>query len=206
MLTQNLRFVDFGLSFIKRVGKNTINGEYKIKEMMIRNLLDEVKANNPEPEPYDFLGNIFQLDISGELINTFEQRVTLIDKATQIEHDRLINDEDSWAIEGLNMLGENWIEVGFDDANELLLNLLRFDLAYRNSERLTYESAKKLHDLMMFGYAKDDSYFYVNYEGNPWQGNGHCSGWPLTYDWTLDYAVVIINQHKLTFSYFLSED
>lgn len=148
-------------------------------------------------------GNAFELEIKGIDISTFKKRTELIDKACKIESERL-SKEDAY-IESLNILGENWIEVEFDYGSELLLNAIRFDLAYSNSEHTPLEKAKYFRKELMTGFTKYECFLYTNYHGSPWEGKGY-SGWNLTDDTTFDLAIVIINNSKLTFSYFLSED
>lgn len=149
-------------------------------------------------------GNAFELDIKENDISTFKKRTELIDKACEIETERLSKDEDAY-IGSLNKLGENWIEIDFDYGSELLLNAIRFDLAYSNSEQTPIEKAKYFCNELLKEFAKDECFLYTNYNASPWEGNGY-SGWNLTDDATFDLGIVVINNSKLTFSYFLSED
>ena len=181
--------------------------------MKIENLLKKFKLEEgidleKDTDDYDGLwGNSFQVNISQFQINTFKQRFDLIDKATEIEHQRLMNDEESWAISGLKKIGENWTEFDFDYGKEMLFDALRFDLAYSRSERLPISIAQKLYELIISDYKKDNTFIYCNYNKSPWdKESGGYGGWNLTDDWTFDLGIVLINSNKLTFNYFLSED
>jgi len=169
----------------------------------IENLLNQIRK---ETDDFDhFFGNSFQINIAYSPIETFSQRIKLIDKATEIEHQRLLNDEDSWAIDGLNKLGNKWIEFDFEYGKEMLFNAIQYDLAYSKSKKISVYNAKALHNLIMTDYTKENTYIYSNYNKSPWERKGY-SGNNLTNDWTFDIGIVLINSNKLTFNYFLSED
>lgn len=186
--------------------------------MDTENLLETFKLNEgidleePIGRYRGLWGNSFRINVDGFAINTFEQRVKLIDKATEIEHQRLMNDENSWAITGLRKIGENWEAFDFDYGKEMLFNAIRYDLAYSRSERLPMDIAQKFFKLIVSDYNKDNAFIYCNYEHSPWDNipldnkPSHNSGWNLTDDWTLDLAIIILDSNKLTFSYFLSTD
>ncbi|MBQ4822366.1 hypothetical protein [Aquimarina sp. MMG016] len=175
--------------------------------MEIEYLFEKLNLEKNSDDLYDFWGNSFQMNISGFQIETFEQRIDLLNKATEIEHQRLINDEDSWAITGFKKLNENWKEFDFEYGKEMLFNAIRYDLAYSNSERMSLENARKFHHLIMSDYEKKNTFIYCNYDKSPWdKSSGGYGGWNLTDDWTFDIGIILINSHKLTFNYFLSED
>lgn len=181
--------------------------------MKIENLVEKFRVESgidleKDTDDYRALwGNVFSMDITGLPIETFEQRVALIDKATMIEHERLINDEDSWANHGLNIIGKNWKAFSFYYGTEMLFDTMCYDLAYSNSQWLPLDIAQKFYDLIMADYNEKDTFVYCNYSNSPWDKelSGY-GGWQLTDDWTFDLAVVLVNASKLTFCYFLSED
>jgi len=181
--------------------------------MHIENLIEKFKLKDnidlDEATFYDdsFWGHSFCIDVSDFEVNTFKQRVELIDKATEMEHQRLMSQENSWAITGLKKIGENWKEFDFDYGKEMLLNAIRYDLAYKSSQRLSLDIAQKFYDFIIFDYKDDNTFVYCNYNKSPWaKKSGGYGGWSLTDDWTFDLGIVLINSNKLTFNYFLIED
>ncbi|WP_291869372.1 hypothetical protein [Maribacter sp.] len=177
-----------------------------VKTTVVTNKEDKIYRNNifANLKMGEFIwGNAFELDITGNDISTFKKRTELIDKACKIENKRLSKD-DAY-IESLNILGENWLEIDYDYGLELLLNAIRYDLAYSNSEHTPLEKAKHFHKELMKGFVKGESFLYTNCCRNPWGRKGY-SSYTLTDDATYDLAIVIINNSKLTFCYFLSED
>jgi hypothetical protein len=177
----------------------------------VENLINKLNLKNYKSDYEDFCnddnfqGNSFRIDISGLPIETFKHRIELIDKAIEIEHQRLINDENSWAITGLKKLGEKWKEFDFEYGKAMLFNAIQYDLAYTNSKRMSVESAEKLYKLIISIYDRQKSFIYCNYNKSPWERNGY-SGNNLTDDWTFDLGIILIDANKLTFNYFLSED
>ncbi len=150
-------------------------------------------------------GNAFVLDISQHDSATHAQRIVLMDTACEMENERLATDEDSY-IERLNILGDHWEPIPFDEGSQLLFNAIRFDIAYSSSEHTPVAQAQVFHQALMENYTEENSFIYTNYSNSPWGNQGSYSGFPLTEDATFDIGVAMINSTKLTFAYFLSED
>lgn len=107
-------------------------------------------------------------------------------------------------LEKLNPLKGEWNKLSYSDSSDLLLSALRYDLAYRTSERMPLEDAKYFHNRILSGIDKDNCICFTNWFENPWKSEG--SSWNSISDCTFDMAIVFIDKKKVVFTYLTSED
>ncbi len=109
------------------------------------------------------------------------------------------------ASEDYTPLGDKWRSFSFSDCSELLLNAIEFDIAYSSTRITPPEIAQKFHQTLLEGFQENNTYCYSNRSSNHWKSkNG--GGWnPLT-PHTFDISIVFINQEKILFCCFISED
>lgn len=107
--------------------------------------------------------------------------------------------------ENLIPLGEEWRKLSFLEGSNLLLNAFRYDLAYMSSERMSKEKAKYFQEQVLDRVDKNKCICYTNWFDNPWE-NKNGSSWNSVTKHTLDMAIVIIDEKKLVFTYFIGED
>lgn len=107
--------------------------------------------------------------------------------------------------ENLIPLEGKWRRLNFLECSNLLLNAFRYDLAYMSSERMPEEKAQYFQEQILDRVNKDKCVCYTNWFNNPWQDkNG--SSWNSITEYTFDLAVVIIDEKKVVFTYFIGED
>jgi hypothetical protein len=107
-------------------------------------------------------------------------------------------------LENLNPLKGEWNKLSYPDLSDLLLNGLRYDLAFTSSERMSLDDAQHFHDKILSGIDKGKCICFTNWFENPWKSGG--SSWNSISDYTFDMAIVFMNQNKVTFTYVVGED
>lgn len=138
-----------------------------------------------------FYGDSFELNISAQDTTTTIQIFELLDKICLAENRTPIH--------------ESWRELHYDECSNLLKHAFHYDLAYENSERMLNEEATAYQAELMGRMNKTDSRFFTNWDNNPWNGKSS-SGWSSITENTYDMAIILMDEEKLIFTYFISED
>lgn len=149
-------------------------------------------------------GHAFELDISDQSASSENERSTLLDLACINESKRIEKTDDS-TILSLNVIHSHWKTLQFENAQQLLLDALRYDLAYTSSENTPLDKAMKFQQELLQDFSAENTYAYTNYAKSPFKRESY-GGWPITDDATFDLAIVFINKKKMLFCYVLAED
>jgi hypothetical protein len=118
----------------------------------------------------------------------------------------IIGEIDSICIsENRNPLANNWNELSFSDCSDLLFNAFKFDLAYTGCEKMPTEKAEYYRNIITSKFKESETKCYTNWLQNPWKSKNSASWSPIT-DNTYDMAIVFVDNSKIAFIYFISED
>jgi hypothetical protein len=140
----------------------------------------------------DVWGHAFEIDLSAE-IKTEKEAFSVLDQFC--------------AKRGLNQLSDTWNTINFSKAAKLLQDCLSHDIAfssYRISEEKTVATISE--NILSRLNTSNISFCFSNCFGTPWEliVNGYSFN-ALT-EQTLDIGVVLIDDKKIIFAYFMSED
>jgi hypothetical protein len=135
-------------------------------------------------------GDAFEITVTDD-ISTHSKRLLLLDQIC--------------ASENLLPLETEWTEMVFAEATALLKNALRYDLAYSSCENIPEDRALQLQLKIIQELDQESTYCYTNWRKSPWDGEMEHSWIPLT-EHTFDLGILFLNQQKLIFVYFISED
>jgi hypothetical protein len=118
----------------------------------------------------------------------------------------IIKDIDNICVaENRNPLANKWNELNFSECSELLLNAFNFDLAYTSCAIMSTEKAEYYRNLITSKFKESDARCFTNWSQSPWKSkNG--AGWDPITDNTFDMAIVFVDDLKIAFTYFISED
>ncbi|PWL27594.1 hypothetical protein [uncultured Roseivirga sp.] len=107
--------------------------------------------------------------------------------------------------EGLYIIGDGWRKIEKSEATIMMHQMLRFDLAFLNSEVLSTEKVEHLISLLLRELDNNSRRFYTNWGNNPWEGNGK-GGWNSLTDSTLDMSIAIGDSEKWVLFFKVGED
>lgn len=107
--------------------------------------------------------------------------------------------------ENKNPLGNKWNQLSFSECSELLLNAFNFDLAYTACAIMTEEKATYYRNLLVSKFKESETRCFTNWHQNPWKSKNGAS-WNSISDNTFDMAIVFVDDSKIAFTYFISED
>jgi hypothetical protein len=138
-----------------------------------------------------FWGDSFEYDIANQIISHEGEVLELLDRICLTENLKPLNGE--------------WNKLTFEDCNKLLMDALRFDLAFMTSEHMPKEKAEYFHEQILNRISTDACRCYTNWFRNPWEDRNGASWNSITQN-TFDMAIVFLDNKKLLFTYFISED
>lgn len=109
--------------------------------------------------------------------------------------------------QNLNQLNDTWNKIAFNKAQKLLKNCLTYDIAYSSSRINKSEEVETIFTNFMSKLnVKEIRYCFANCFGNPWEETENGYGFNSITKQTFDIGIVIIDNNKLLFAYFMSED
>jgi hypothetical protein len=107
--------------------------------------------------------------------------------------------------ENRNPLAEKWNELNFAECAELLFNAFNYDLAYTGCAVMSTEKAENYKNHIFSKFKESDTKCFTNWFQNPWKSKNGAS-WNSITENTFDMAIVLVDNKKIAFTYFISED
>ncbi len=107
----------------------------------------------------------------------------------------------------LNELKNTWIKIEFSKAKKLFKDCLTYDIAYSSSRISEPETVEKIFiNTISKLNTKEIKFCYTNCFGTPWEQIRNGYGFNSITEQTFDIGIVILDNEKLLFAYFMSED
>ena len=94
---------------------------------------------------------------------------------------------------GLKGIGKSWVEIGRNDAHQILLNFLHCDLAY-DTERIPYKTAEYYTSGFLGLFNEDELRIFTNGTWTTKKEDGGCNLTKVT-DATYDAGVLVISSN-----------
>ena len=107
--------------------------------------------------------------------------------------------------ENIIPLDAKWKEFSFVDGTALLLNAFNFDLCYMDSENMPKEKAEYYTNFITKKFNVSATTCYSNWFQNPFKNNSGLGAIAITNN-TSDMAIIFVDNSKIAFTYFISED